>query len=283
MPINSVTGVFSRIWKFIDQFAAGKEIERDALDVALDDLAGGVNSALERTQAVSTIASSALSKANLVESNVVALQATVEELSDGLDPTDILRGSDNLDSLQSRSLSMKNLFGLSASVATFPLQFLRVKADGSALEARSVTQMLSDLLGIDEALSGHANEFLQVKADGSGLQYLTTTEVIDALGVALASAVFGIEQQWRSMIVGTDRVLGTTYQNTSTRPIHVYLEGNTAANGDVFVSADNTNWVKVGRVNSASRESVSFPVPAGHYYRATAGIDVWSELRHPTA
>ena len=47
MPFNPVTSLFSRVWKFVDTFAAAEEINREDLDTALDDLAGGVNAALQ--------------------------------------------------------------------------------------------------------------------------------------------------------------------------------------------------------------------------------------------
>lgn len=46
MTINPITGLFSRVWKFVDRRQAGDDITRSDLDIALDDLANGVNSAL---------------------------------------------------------------------------------------------------------------------------------------------------------------------------------------------------------------------------------------------
>lgn len=46
MPINPSTGVFQRIWKFVDRFEAGDEITRAELDAALDDFIPALNAAL---------------------------------------------------------------------------------------------------------------------------------------------------------------------------------------------------------------------------------------------
>lgn len=46
MPVNPLNGIFSRIWKFVDQFAADDEITRSTLDAALDDFTPAINSAL---------------------------------------------------------------------------------------------------------------------------------------------------------------------------------------------------------------------------------------------
>lgn len=47
MPINPLTGFFSRVWQFVDQRAEGDKITRTDLDIALNDFAGPLNTALE--------------------------------------------------------------------------------------------------------------------------------------------------------------------------------------------------------------------------------------------
>ena len=44
MPFNSDKSVFSRIWKFVDQFTSSEEVSRSDLDIAVDDVANGLNS-----------------------------------------------------------------------------------------------------------------------------------------------------------------------------------------------------------------------------------------------
>ena len=46
MPYNPSTRKFARLYKFVDQFAQSDHINRSDLDVALDDLVGGLNAAL---------------------------------------------------------------------------------------------------------------------------------------------------------------------------------------------------------------------------------------------
>lgn len=43
MPLNTNTKKFTRAFSFVDEFAIGDEVTREALDQALDDLAGGIN------------------------------------------------------------------------------------------------------------------------------------------------------------------------------------------------------------------------------------------------
>lgn len=46
MPMNP-DGTFSRIWAFVDHFSAGDKVTRSAIDTSLDDLASGLNKALD--------------------------------------------------------------------------------------------------------------------------------------------------------------------------------------------------------------------------------------------
>lgn len=46
MPLDRITGLFTRARKFVDTFASGDEITRSDLDAECDDLASGINAAL---------------------------------------------------------------------------------------------------------------------------------------------------------------------------------------------------------------------------------------------
>lgn len=72
MPVSNDT--FTRIWKFVDQYAQGDNITRSALDAALDDLAEGVNAALAGDGAALTAAAEAAAAA--------AAQAYVDDATD---------------------------------------------------------------------------------------------------------------------------------------------------------------------------------------------------------
>jgi len=80
----------------------------------------------------------------------------------------------------------------------------------------------------------------------------------------------GVDQTWQD--VSGSRTSGTSYQNTTGRPIQVTLWTNISAE----VSDDDSTWVSVG----LATQVCSFVVPDGHYYRATtSSILLWSELR----
>lgn len=56
MPINPISGLFQRVWKFVDQFTAGDDITRADLDDALDDFVPAINQALEQRAAAEAAA-----------------------------------------------------------------------------------------------------------------------------------------------------------------------------------------------------------------------------------
>ena len=85
----------------------------------------------------------------------------------------------------------------------------------------------------------------------------------------------GEGQTWQN--VKASRSSGTTYQNTTGKPIMVAIQ----ADGDTRepqVSSDGVTFVDLGDHNFAA--NISFVVPAGHYYRLSGGsIEYWAELR----
>lgn len=87
-------------------------------------------------------------------------------------------------------------------------------------------------------------------------------------------------QQWQN--VRSQRVVGTSYQNTTGQPIMVSISG-AGEYGAIQVSHDGTTWVHVGSLGRINEYAVSniFSVPAGHFYRQQNGVlaGVWAELR----
>lgn len=90
----------------------------------------------------------------------------------------------------------------------------------------------------------------------------------------------GVGQTWQTV----SRSAGTSYQNTTGRPIMVaYMNANTVSY-EPQVSTDNSSWVAVGSGDNSGGAQVpqQFIVPNQHYYRinnASAGVKIWSELR----
>lgn len=97
------------------------------------------------------------------------------------------------------------------------------------------------------------------------------------LGAAAATDGIGASQAWQTV----SRSVGSTYQNTTGKPIMVSATFDSDSDSTFFqTSPDNSAWTSI-----ASRlryySTVSAIIPAGHYYRATgpASVLVWAELR----
>jgi hypothetical protein len=107
--------------------------------------------------------------------------------------------------------------------------------------------------------------------------------VQNAVAAAQAAAFardVGHSQTWQT--VTGSRTHSTSYQNTTGRPITVYIRAQASTSRAVQASADNVNWVEVGVAISGDVSSTTFIVPPNHFYRisgATTSIDSWTELR----
>lgn len=88
----------------------------------------------------------------------------------------------------------------------------------------------------------------------------------------------GVGQTWQN--VTASRAAGTSYQNTTGKPIVVAIRGDTNSTHYLQVSTDNATWVTVAST-IASNANLSLIVPNGNYYRLTSGATFigWSELR----
>jgi hypothetical protein len=87
----------------------------------------------------------------------------------------------------------------------------------------------------------------------------------------------GWGQSWQGFT--GERLVGTSYQNTTGRPILVSI--STGVQSGIAVSPDNSAWNEIGGVGvSASDSGFQFIVPNTWYYRQSFGTKRnWSELR----
>lgn len=94
---------------------------------------------------------------------------------------------------------------------------------------------------------------------------------VDAAGI-------GVGQTWQD--VGGSRSAGTSYRNTTGKPIMVAIRGNTNSTHYLQVSTDNATWISVGSTIAANANMTAI-VPDDHYYRLQSGatFNGWSELR----
>ena len=116
---------------------------------------------------------------------------------------------------------------------------------------------------------------------------LTSTSNTQALtaaqGKVLNDQAFGVGQNW--MDVRSERSLGTTYTNTTGKPIYVIVVNEFQNNGDpVEVFVNNIKLLSVDKgVGIGWFGDTSFVVPAGQTYKVTKevypNIQSWVELR----
>ena len=127
MPINPATGVFQRIWKFVDRFAARDEITRADLDIALDDFTPAVNEALLVLSSAQTAAAQAQAYALQAQTNGAAAGeaagATAGELAASLQTAAALGHAQDAELAKiaaqgfAASVNPLNLLGLAAETA----------------------------------------------------------------------------------------------------------------------------------------------------------------------
>lgn len=112
---------------------------------------------------------------------------------------------------------------------------------------------------------------ITLDADPSSNLHAATKQYVDGQDI-------GIGQTWQSVT----RSVATSYQNTTGKPIMVNVSANgTSVAGNFQVSPDNATWITTGLIYSNAQDvrSSEAIVPAGHYYRLTAGTATWVELR----
>ena len=120
------------------------------------------------------------------------------------------------------------------------------------------------------------------EAGTSTTESLVSPAKVAAAIDSLVSLPIGWGQTWQN--VAGSRSAGTSYRNTTGRPIMVAYMNANIVSYEPQVSTNNSSWVAVGSGDNAGGSQVAqqFIVPALHYYRinsSSAGVKIWSELR----
>ncbi len=132
-------------------------------------------------------------------------------------------------------------------------------------------------------------EFTLTHPDGVGAVSIDSNNIAksDVVNAALALKAntadlkeIGVGQTWQSFTVGTQRISGTTYTNSTGKPITVFLNININTGGGVTMVING-----ISTVINIGYSGVAIPytiiVPNGNTYQITApqGILIWTELR----
>lgn len=92
--------------------------------------------------------------------------------------------------------------------------------------------------------------------------------------------MLGWGQTWQDVV--SSRTLGTSYQNTTGRPIAVATAYTDGGSGSSFqVSSNNSTWITLQRSTNNAGINSFFIVPNSWYYRTTGTetLAIWAELR----
>ena len=104
-------------------------------------------------------------------------------------------------------------------------------------------------------------------------------------GKVLNDQAFGIDQTWQDVTVS--RSLGTTYTNTTPKPIQISIltKGSASSIDGLNIYVDDALVVSLANFTENTSSQTTCIVPAGSTYRASApsaaalNVTMWTELR----
>jgi len=197
-----------------------------------------------------------------------------------------------------------NSSGTSAPTTTYANMFwydvtnnilkVRNEADSSWVDviyinqSTGVTSILNDTLlvssgGSTTGLLGDQNASVWNTGTGTTESLVSPAKLAGAISTYFNANSIGYGQSW--VDVTGSRSPNTTYENTTSRPIQVIITSARAVG--MLVSSNGSTWVtiqpRMGEPN-AYRNTVSFIIPVGHYYRISGATNYpvfehWAELR----
>jgi hypothetical protein len=152
-----------------------------------------------------------------------------------------------------------------------------IKLQGNASGTGSMT-LTSPNTNSDLALGLPASSGTLIATGDTGT---VSTTMLAAAAVTSAKVEtlmqpLGVGQTWQD--VSASRVSGTTYTNTTGRPIMVSIRSDTSSSGVLTVGGVQISWADT---NTTNRSVVVGVVPAGATYVYTGGYlsGFWAELR----
>jgi len=121
------------------------------------------------------------------------------------------------------------------------------------------------------------NDVLKIRDDSDTIwislfSFNQSTNTVTVAESVVESYLLGVSQTWQNL--SGSRVFGTSYQNTTGKPISVSVEGN--ASSSFQVSTDEVTWITLGGIGPST-----YIVPDDYYYRqtGTGSPTLWVELR----
>lgn len=95
---------------------------------------------------------------------------------------------------------------------------------------------------------------------------------------AMHASTLGNGQAWQN--VAGSRSVGTSYRNTTGRPIALSIRFDVGSGKFLQVAPDGSGWISIGQSGDNEALHVFGIVPPMHYYRLIGGgFGLWAELR----
>lgn len=119
--------------------------------------------------------------------------------------------------------------------------------------------------------------FVDITESVAGTWATAPSTIQGAGGQALAAlSSIGYGQTWKSFSVGSQRVSGTTYYNTTGKPIMVEVNINNSSSLTAVIGGTS---MAGGSCSAGNNQSMTYIVPVGASYSMTGSFNSWFELR----
>jgi hypothetical protein len=199
-----------------------------------------------------------------------AVTATAAELNI-LDGVTVTAAEINiLDGVTATAAELNILDGVTATTAEINI-LDGVTATAAEINILDGVTATAAEINVLDGVTGIASE-AEAQAGTDNTKLMTALRVKDAIDANVAGV--GVDQTWQAVT----RTSGTSYQNTTGKPIQIVVGSNNTAM-TLEVSVNGSTWLTLGTTGTNVPASFSPVIPDQHYYRATGGIANWRELR----
>ena len=236
---------------------------------------------LPASTTISTFGASLVDDATAADAlSTLGLTATAAELNalDGI--TSTVAELNILDGVTAATAELNILDGVTSTAAELNILDGVTSTAAELNFVDGVTSNVQTQLDAKAALAGPT--FTGVPAAPTAATTTDTTQIASTAFVQqeilVGVSAIGVGQTWQL----PTRVVGTSYQNTTGKPIMVSVGGAGGGDGPFQISLDNSTWTKVGEVAGSNERTASIIIPNSVYYRVidtTSSSLEWAELR----
>jgi len=285
-------------------FSAGDRVEvrltKAVMDAIVQQINDLTNSALLDANNLSDLTNAATARTNLGLGTAATKNAQTSPTdttagalmavgSHGLGGRSVVAPNDNLNLIAASGFYAVNSTTLNIPLAASGSMCLHMEYN-TGFAQQILTSRISDRVWFRRSSSGVWSAWVELFHAGNVSSFAQTLlDDADAaaarstLGISVADGGLGYGQTWQN--VTASRASGTTYTNTTGKPIMVSVYSNVFNNNKAQLSAyvDGLNiQVSLNHSNYTGRATVCFIVPAASTYGVAStytSIAMWAELR----